>query len=303
MERTQQVVEDGKASYYYVQPCHHPSSVILARPKRKNGYSGLSRFITGWPPSPPPSSPSNFQGPPVPFTHLHPTLGLKLENQPSSAQRAQETQRIRSRPLPPPHQREVKTRVENNQHPRPGLGPSQKHSHASHRDCFTLLEARRNESFLGDLQTHRRHFQNLRSIWRHKSQHMTATLCMALLDHWNEEMFKIMGAPARDKPPLEFIKTRPWGSHSRGEGRSRESGRKWRSCWGTLGWTESRATTKHVDSIMSALVSELSAPVRIKQKLKFAEGMLWVTQCAGRLTTLILINPHYNEAGIIMAIL
>lgn len=38
-------------------------------------------------------------------------------------------------------------------------------------------------------------------------------------------MFKITGASARDKHPgrvlLEFIKTRPWGSHYRADGRSR----------------------------------------------------------------------------------
>ena len=120
----------------------------------EKGCSGPSCFATGWSPSPPPSHPSSFQEPPLPYTHFHPTLGLKLENQPSSAQRAQKTPRMSSSPSlcpSPPHQ------AENNRHPRPALRPSQERSHAAHRGCFTLTEARRNESFLRDLQVHQRH--------------------------------------------------------------------------------------------------------------------------------------------------
>ena len=46
MKRTQQVVEDAKASYHGAKPGHHLFSVILARCKTENGCSGLSCFTT-----------------------------------------------------------------------------------------------------------------------------------------------------------------------------------------------------------------------------------------------------------------
>ena len=121
-------------------------------------------------------------------------------------------------------------------------------------------------------------------------------------------MLTITGASARDKHPgrvlPELIKTRPWGSHYRAEGRAREPGRRQRSCWGTQAGTGSRAPMAQGDSVISASVFELSAPARIKQRLESAKGVLWVRECGRRLdTSFILINPHHNKAGIIMPIL
>lgn len=114
-----------------------------------------------------------------------------------------------------------------------------------------------------------------------------------------EGMRERQGKRHKSSPGVHLDQTP--GSNSRGQGRSRESGREQRSCWGTLGWTES--SHKVWRSIMSACTSELLAPVKIKQKLMFAKDILSVRQCAGRHPSVMIINPHHNKAGIIMAIL
>lgn len=66
--------------------------------------------------------------------------------------------------------------------------------------------------------------------------------------------------------------------------------------------TESIAVLKYQDSIMSAYISELSVSVIIKQKLNVCRRHD-ESDSARKLISVILINPHHKETGIIMTTL
>lgn len=92
-------------------------------------------------------------------------------------------------------------------------------------------------------------------------------------------MLTITGASARDKHPgrvlPELIKTRPWGSYYRAEGRALRSQEGGRELLRDTGRDRKQSTHGAGDfSVISASVFELSAPVRIKQRLESAEGVL-----------------------------
>ena len=118
-------------------------------------------------------------------------------------------------------------------------------------------------------------------------------------------MFNLTGASARDKHPgrvlLEF-KTRPWGSHYRAEDRSRESGRKQRSCWGTQGWDWKQSTHEagrlgHVSlGLWTVSSSEDKAKAKVYKRCTLSQ-ILWYK------TYIFYFNPHHNKAGITVPIL
>lgn len=118
--------------------------MILARPQGKKAIRAFP--VTGLPPSLPPCSSPSFQGPPLPFTHFHPKfLGWSCKtNQTVISTKSTRYPKDKEQPTHPTPPCTGETREQLEIISTPGLA-----------------EARRNESFLCDLQKRGRHFQAL----------------------------------------------------------------------------------------------------------------------------------------------